>query len=161
DALKWLDEIAADESVRGAIIVGLGGTGKTALIHHWVHKRRGYAARASAAALDWTFDDRHDTAQLIETLIGLGSSALRWAPPRGVTRLEAVNDLITTRRLLLVLDGVERLQSTTDSAALGSLIDETLRQLLLAAVRPGGSSLVVVTSRLPIVDIESALGRSA
>jgi hypothetical protein len=152
DALDWLDDAAADASVRVASIVGMGGIGKTALAAYWIRKRRGTMARPCSAVLYWTFNERRNTAALLDAIGELASGG-------GETDRLKATEILQTQPLLLVLDGIERLQSTGEADA-GALLDEDLRRLLLAAARPSCNSFVLVTSRVPLTGLEPMLGSS-
>ena len=127
---EWLTRLQAD-GYRGAERV-LG----------WSFYSQGSKERATAADefLDWALaklDVKIDTTS---------------ASAKG----EAIAEALTTRRVLLVLDGVEPLQHGPGPQA-GQLKDQGLRALLrrLAAARPRADhSLIVLTSRLAVADIQ-------
>src|SRR5208282_3000347 len=67
---------------------------------------------------------------------------------------EAIAEALMARRALLVLDGVEPLQHGPGPQA-GQLKDQGLRALLRRfAVSPPGRSLIVLTSRVAVADIQ-------
>lgn len=154
--LALLDAAWDDPATAVVEITAWGGVGKSALVSRWVRSlaARGYPGAERVFA--WSFysqgADRAGSADLFV------ATALRWfgdsEPAEGSAwdRGERLARLVSASRTLLVLDGLEPLQFPPGPRA-GRLKDEMLRALLreLAADNPG---LCVVTTRLPVADIE-------
>ena len=108
----------------------------------WSFYSQGSKERATAADefLDWA----------------LAKLGVKLETTRASVKGEAIAEALMTRRALLVLDGVEPLQHGPGSQA-GQLKDQGLRALLrrFAAAPPtAGHSLIVLTSRLAVADIQ-------
>jgi tetratricopeptide (TPR) repeat protein len=144
------DEIAALERAWGeqittlVQIIGSGGSGKTALVTTWAQKHKD-----DAPVFAWSFYDQGAIATAdsfftsLLSFLELGANAS--ASPSA--RLELLAKHLAAERLLLILDGLERLQDTG-----GRLVDVQLRNLLQRlAVRNKG--LVVCTSRVPLAEV--------
>ena len=137
-------------------IVAWAGVGKSTLVNHWL---RGMAAkhyRAAELVFGWSFyrqGSSGGTSFADEFL----DAALTWfgdPDPRIGTaweKGERLAKLISHRRTLLVLDGLEPLQNPPGSQE-GRLRERSLEALLkeLAAFNTG---LCVITTRLPVADI--------
>ncbi|MGC2576100.1 MAG: serine/threonine-protein kinase, partial [Terrimicrobiaceae bacterium] len=154
--IAFLDDAWANPDVNVVAIVAWAGVGKSTLINHWL---RGMAAehyRAAELVFGWSFyrqGSSGGTSSADEFL----DAALTWfgdPDPRIGTaweKGERLAKLISHRRTLLVLDGLEPLQNPPGPQE-GRLREPSLQALLkeLAAFNTG---LCVITTRLPVADI--------
>jgi Protein kinase domain/NACHT domain len=154
--IAFLNEAWANPDVNIVTIVAWAGVGKSTLVNHWL---RGMAAehyRAAELVFGWSFyrqGSSAGTASADEFL----DAALSWFgdpnPRMGTAweKGERLAKLISHRRTLLVLDGLEPLQNPPGSQE-GRLRDPSLQALLkeLAAFNTG---LCVITTRLQVADI--------
>ena len=154
--IAFLDDAWANPEVNVVTIVAWAGVGKSTLVNHWL---RGMAAehyRAAELVFGWSFyrqGSSGGTSSADEFL----DAALTWfgdPDPRIGTaweKGERLAKLISHRRTLLVLDGLEPLQNPPGSQE-GRLREPSLQALLkeLAAFNTG---LCVITTRLPVADI--------
>ncbi len=150
------------------VLDAMGGTGKTALVNHFISAMRDRGWLGAEAVYVWSFysqgtdEKRQGSAdQFLENALawfGHDGSALNSQHDKGVRLAE----LIASRRTLLVLDGLEPLQYAAGRAGggkslsgnAGALKEAGLAALLkqLAVENPG---LLIVTSRLKIPDLQS------
>ena len=138
-------------------ILALGGGGKTALLTCWLQHLRSDNWRGARAVFVWDFYDQgvHEGAAsdlffaAALEFFGYAGSDLVSAWEKG----ERLAELIRARRTLLVLDGMERLQSS-DGPEQGRLNDPGIRTLLQELAQ-NHRGLCVVTSRLPLRYLES------
>ena len=154
--ITFLNDAWANPDVNVVTIVAWAGVGKSTLINHWL---RGMAAehyRSAELVFGWSFyrqGSSGGTSSADEFL----DAALTWfgdPDPRIGTaweKGERLAKLISHRRTLLVLDGLEPLQNPPGSQE-GRLREPSLQALLreLAAFNTG---LCVITTRLPVADI--------
>jgi tetratricopeptide (TPR) repeat protein len=142
-------------------IVAMGGTGKTAVVNHWLEGLKNDPAQEWAgldAVFAWSFynqgvTDRYVSSEpffrhAFEFFTGSEPGA---GLPRDMGRRLA--NVLRQRRALLVLDGLEPLQEPPGSGArTGHMMDQGIRSLLyeLATGHPG---LCVITTRLPVADL--------
>ena len=152
----FLNEAWANPDVNVVTIVAWAGVGKSTLVNHWL---RGMAAehyRSAELVYGWSFyrqGSSGGTSSADEFL----DAALSWFgdpdPNMGTPwqKGERLAKLISHRRTLLVLDGLEPLQNPP-GAQEGRLREPSLQALLkeLAAFNAG---LCVITTRLPVADI--------
>ena len=154
--IAFLNDTWANEDVNVVTIVAWGGVGKSTLINHWL---RGMAAehyRAAELVFGWSFY-RQGTSGGTSSADEFLDAALSWFgdpdPNIGTPwqKGERLAKLISHRRTLLVLDGLEPLQNPP-GAQEGRLREPSLQALLkeLAAFNAG---LCVITTRLPVADI--------
>lgn len=145
-------------------IVGWGGSGKTSLLNSWLAgiaaSRYGGAERVYA----WSFDSQANGGQ-IATSDQFIDGALRFfgIEPMATTsvweRCRQLTNLLQQGRNLLILDGLDRLQEPPGGHPGGSLREPVMRMLVreLAAFNNG---LCLITSRLPVADIQPFQGHT-
>ena len=155
-----LDAAWADHGVNILSLVAEGGAGKSALVNEWLTRLRRDNYRGADAVLGWSF-----FSQGSEKRATSADEFLNWALDKlgvkvestsAAAKGEAIAEALTTRRALLVLDGVEPLQHGPGLQE-GQLNDQGLRALLrrFVAEPPDSSSgLIVLTSRLAVADLQ-------
>jgi hypothetical protein len=164
--LTTLTHAWKDQSSRIVALIAWGGSGKSALVNDWL-ARLGMAAYLSAeVVLGWSFYNqgtkkRDSSADpfmswAIEQL-GLDDSV-----SSATAKADALAAALARKRVLLVMDGMEPLQDGP-GPNIGSIKDLGLRTFLRRhAANPAGpiGSLIVVTTRVPISDLDQWNGRS-
>jgi len=154
--IAFLDAAWANRHINVVTIVAWAGVGKSTLVNHWLRRMAAKHYRAAQLVFGWSFyrqGSSGDTSSANEFL----DAALAWfgdPDPRIGTaweKGERLAKLISHRRTLLVLDGLEPLQNPPGPHE-GRLRDPSLQALLreLAAFNAG---LCIITTRLPITDI--------
>jgi serine/threonine protein kinase len=154
--VAFLDAAWTNQKVNIVTIVAWAGVGKSTLINHWL---RGMAAehyRAAQLVFGWSFY-RQGSSGGTSSADEFIEAALTWfgdSDPRIGTaweKGERLAKLISHRRTLLVLDGLEPLQNPPGPQE-GRLREPSLQALVreLAAFSKG---LCVITTRLPIADL--------
>lgn len=144
-------------------LVGMGGMGKTALVEHAI---RTLARRERNGGLFvWSFFDNPRTEELLAQALDYfaindgdrdgdrapGVEPGR-SPPPTLERLHRV--LADGRPHILVLDGLEIVQSPGHGArAYGELEDPIMRRLLSAVARGLGATRALLTSRFALADL--------
>ena len=149
----------SSDEVRAIAVTGLGGIGKTALVSSWL-KSSPEALNTFEHAVFWSFYSDPSPQSLFEYLIQLGMDQLAYRPNDALELSSQAADLVRQSRLLVILDGLEVVQEAKSSDRFGSMTHQSLRQLLTAFPDSDGS-LVVATSRFPLVDLDSEIGRRA
>jgi tetratricopeptide (TPR) repeat protein len=162
EELARMDRWATDPQVAVIGVTAWGGAGKTSLVTHWVTEAGGPARRPGVLGVfGWSFyadpSAEHWAGGLLE-----------WAERdlgivvAGTGRLAAaVLALLRAVPLLLVLDGLERVQEGPAGGEFGRLLDGTLREVLAGACQQRHGGLVLLTSRFPFADLEGFDGGSA
>ena len=151
--LAFLDAAWADPQVNVVTVVAWAGVGKLTLVNHWLRRLAAQRYGSAELVFGWSFyrqGTRGETASADEFL----DAALRWFgdpdPASGTAwqKGERLANLVTHRRTLLVLDGLEPLQEPPGPHE-GRLREPALQALLreLAAFNQG---LCVLTTRLPV-----------
>jgi tetratricopeptide (TPR) repeat protein len=134
-------------------VVAAGGVGKTALVDEALHQ----AAHSDRAGLFvWSFyEDPHTDAFLREAYVYFTGE--KDTPTGGMLeRLQLA--LSGDVPHVLILDGLERVQSEGGPHRRGELEDLQLKRLVRALAGGVGSARALVTSRFPLVDLESWTG---
>jgi serine/threonine protein kinase len=162
--IGFLDAAWANEHVNIVTIVAWAGVGKSTLVNHWLLRMAVEHYRSAHLVFGWSFyrqGSGGETSSADEFL----DTALTWfgdPDPRIGTsweKGERLAKLISHRRTLLVLDGLEPLQNPPGPQE-GRVREPSLQALLrqLAAFNTG---LCVITTRLPVADIADHEGTSA
>jgi serine/threonine protein kinase len=160
----FLDDAWGNQQVNVVTLVAWGGVGKSTLVNHWLRRMAAKHYRSAQLVFGWSFyrqGSSGDTSSANEFL----DAALTWFgdpdPRLGIAweKGERLAKLVGHRRTLLVLDGLEPLQ-TPPGAQEGRLRDPSLQALLreLAAFNKG---LCVITTRMPVADLSDHEGSSA
>jgi tetratricopeptide (TPR) repeat protein len=151
DLKGWLQAPVTPDRVIS--VVAAGGVGKTALVDEALHQ----AAHSDRAGLFvWSFyEDPHTDAFLREAYVYFTGE--KDAPTGGMLeRLQLA--LSGDVPHVLILDGLERVQSEGGPHRRGELEDLQLKRLVRALAGGVGSARALVTSRFPLVDLESWTG---
>ncbi|MGA9996091.1 MAG: TIR domain-containing protein [Pyrinomonadaceae bacterium] len=161
-------------------LIGLGGSGKTALAHEFITSIRSIRLKPDMQLngvlptpdmlFVWSFyDDPNSegfTHSLLDYLLSyVGKAAQNDFRVDAVTKIEEFLLNHLDLRILLVLDGIERVQedgtnsALEDGSVLGELQDKPLRKLLRRLADGIGNIRAVVTSRYPLSDLSNWRGR--
>lgn len=144
----WADPVHPD---RVRSLMAIGGTGKTAVVEQFLKGINTNELRGSV--LVWSFyEDPNTDTFLREANIVFAGEEGEGAGGR-LARLERA--LSGSEPHLLVLDGLERVQSTgTAGHARGDLEDHRLKNLLRAIAGGLGRTRALITSRFKLTDLE-------
>jgi serine/threonine protein kinase len=154
--LAFLDDAWANPGINVVTIVAWAGVGKSALINHWLGQMAVEHYRSAELVFGWSFY-RQGTGKGSSSADEFLDAALTWfgdPNPRIGTaweKGEKLAKLMSHRRTLLVLDGLEPLQNPPGPQE-GRLRVPALQALLreLAAFNTG---LCVITTRIAVADI--------
>ena len=149
--LQKLDAAWQDPRCHVLSIIAAGGAGKSSLVNRWLIELEGRGWAGAEAVFGWSFyrqGAQVDTQASADLFL---ANALAWfgdpSPDIGSAwdKGERLADLIRSKQTLLILDGVEPLQSLPR----GTLRDEGVEALIreLARLNPG---LCLITSRIEI-----------
>jgi len=144
-------------------LVAWGGVGKSALVNKWLSEM-GESYGGAERVLGWSFYSQGAAEGRQVSADQFIAYALEWFGDEDPTagdpwqKGERLSNLIKQQRTLLILDGLEPLQ-TPPPVETGTLKDPALKTLLreLARHNPG---LVVITTRLDVTNLEDSLGHS-
>ena len=162
--LAFLDAAWADSRVNVVSVVAWAGVGKSTLVNHWLRSLAADQYRSADLVFGWSFY-RQGTSVGASSADEFLDASLAWfgdPDPRVGTaweKGERLATLIAHRRTLLVLDGLEPLQSPPGPQE-GRVREPSLQALLreLAAFNAG---LCVITTRLAVADLAQCEGSSA
>ena len=161
DELAKLDRWAADPEVRLIGVTAWGGAGKTALVTEWLARRNGIAARPNVRGLfAWSFYEDASEDAWARALLLWAEDALGVAV-EGDRLAHRVLGLVASTPVILVLDGLERVQDGPGGAAYGRLLGGILRTVMTGLCRMDHGSLTVLTSRFVFADLELFDGTAA
>jgi hypothetical protein len=154
--IAFLDDAWANQRVNVVTIVAWAGVGKSTLVNHWLRRMAARHYHSAELVFGWSFD-REGNGGGVSSAAEFLDAALNWfgdPDPRFGTaweKGERLARLISRRRTLLILDGLESLQNPPGPQE-GRMRDPSLRALLreLAAFSTG---LCVITTRIPVADI--------
>jgi serine/threonine protein kinase/predicted ATPase len=154
--MAFLDAAWANEHVNIVSIVAWAGVGKSTLVNHWLNRMAGEHYRSAQLVFGWSFY-RQGASGATSSADEFLDAALAWfgdPDPRIGTaweKGERLAKLVARRRTLLVLDGLEPLQSPPGRQE-GRLREPSL-QALLRELAAFNSGLCIITTRQPVADI--------
>jgi tetratricopeptide (TPR) repeat protein len=154
---------AWQDGFRGVLaLVGLGGAGKTAVAARFLQELTAAAARPRGLFL-WSFYQEPDAGLFLQRAYHyFGGPAAVAQPARGAGLLHLLREALARGGPhWLVLDGLERVQrqQSAGSPAFGQVEDPLLKGLLTRAAEGMGQTVVLVTSRFPLTDLQPLVGR--
>jgi tetratricopeptide (TPR) repeat protein len=155
--IAFLNDAWANQHINVVTIVAWAGVGKSTLINHWLGGMAAEHYRSAELVFGWSFYRQGTSASTVSSADEFVDTALAWfgdPDPRIGTaweKGERLAKLMSHRRTLLVLDGLEPLQNPPGPQE-GRLREPALQALLreLAAFNTG---LCVITTRMPVADI--------
>jgi tetratricopeptide (TPR) repeat protein len=147
----WLEAAVTPDRVIS--VVAAGGAGKTALVNEALH---GAALSDRAGVFVWSFyEDPHTDAFLRAAYLYFTGD--EDAPTGGMLeRLQMA--LSGDAPHIMILDGLERVQSEGERRMRGELEDLQLKRLVRALAGGVGNARALVTSRFPLVDLANWTG---
>ncbi|MFT3891789.1 MAG: TIR domain-containing protein [Anaerolineales bacterium] len=165
DRLKQLDDAWNNQDINVLSLVAWGGVGKTALVNKWLSNLAKDNYRGAERVYGWSFYSQGAAEGRQVSADQFIAAALTWFgdpdPTAGSPwdKGERLAEYIKKQRTLLILDGLEPLQSPPPVET-GKIKDPGLTSLLreLARQNPG---LVVISTRLPVDDLKDFIGSTA
>ena len=163
--LALLDEAWASPSTQVAFIVAQGGAGKSALVNTWLSRMRDLDYLGAKKVFAWSFYSQGTKENLVSA-DPFVSAAVAWLGGEGIAvsvnpseRGHQLAELIRRRKMLLVLDGIEPLQYPLNAPHVGGqFTDESIRALLADLAEPGWKGLCLITTRVPLTDLDRFAG---
>jgi tetratricopeptide (TPR) repeat protein len=155
--LELLDEAWQSDGTHVVSLVAWGGVGKSTLVNKWLERMADDDYRGARRVYAWSFYSQ-GTGERVASADLFISEALNWFgdpdPTEGSPwdKGQRLADLIRQEKTLLLLDGLEPLQSPLEVER-GKVKDPALAMLLaeLARHNPG---LCVITTRETVADLE-------
>ena len=159
EEIDRLNRWVADSSVAVIGVSAVGGTGKTALLGHWLKKTSDWKSRPFVGLFAWSFYQNPSAVAFMEGLIEWSQEALRVLKPGQKLKLaSAALSILKSKPMLIVLDGLEVVQEGQDGERFGQFLDWNLRELLSGLCEGRCDSIAVLTSRFTFADLERFLG---
>jgi hypothetical protein len=157
--IECLNRWVKDQSVKIVAVSAVGGTGKTSLVGHWLQKTTGWNSRQFIGLFAWSFyQDRSSSQFILEFLKWSGKALGESGPRESIDHIENALRVLQKHSIVVVLDGLEVIQTGDDDISYGSFLDDSLRTFLGSYCQRNGSSLIVLTSRFVFADLERYLG---
>lgn len=158
----WAPADSAAPPVRVLAFTAHGGVGKSTLVNHWLGEMRRDGFRGARQVFGWSFYSQGVRAQTTASSDLFISAALRFfgdADPSAGSAWDKgrrLAHLVGSRRALLVLDGLEPLQSG-QAFDHGKLRDPAMESLLRGLARES-AGLCLVTTREALPDLAGRPG---
>jgi hypothetical protein len=166
DELKLLDEAwdsqAKNSPVRVLAFTAHGGVGKSTLVNHWLEEMMRDNYRGATSVFGWSFFSQGVKDQTSASADNFIDAALRFFgdidPSAGSPwdKGARLAGLIGRQRALLVLDGMEPLQSAYEFER-GKVRDPALESMLRGLARHS-EGLCLITTREPLPDLSERPG---
>lgn len=155
--LKQLDEIWEFQNVNVISLVAWGGVGKSTLINKWLERLASDNYRWARRVYGWSFYSQ-GTGERVTSADQFIAAALQWFgdpdPTKGSPwdKGERLAELVRQQKTLLILDGMEPLQSDFEN---GKIKDPGLA-VLVAELARKNNGLCVITTRELVADLQEA-----
>jgi tetratricopeptide (TPR) repeat protein len=159
DALRQ----AKQNHFRGVMaLVGLGGSGKTALAARFLEELlRSEAEPTFHGVFVWSFYQEPDAGLFLQQAYEYFSLEAEPTPAKGAGLIHLLHAALEQGGPnFLLLDGLERVQQQESTGNYGRVDDPLLRSLLIRITEGLGKTTVLVTSRFPLTDLESVSGEA-
>ena len=162
--LQLLDSAwtSAEDATRIVAFTANGGVGKSTLVNHWLREMQRDHFRGATRVFGWSFYSQGAREEGMASADTFIDAALRFFGDADATagspwdKGERLAGLVSAQRALLVLDGLESLQSG-HAFDRGTLRDPALHTLLRGLARRA-DGLCVVTTREPLPDLDGFAG---
>jgi len=157
--LQQLDEIWESQNVNVISLVAWGGVGKSALVNKWLERLGADNYRGARRVYGWSFYSQ-GTGERVTSADQFIAAALEWFgdpdPTKGSPwdKGERLAELVRQQKTLLILDGMEPLQSNL-AFEHGNIKDPGLA-VLVAELARKNNGLCVITTREPVADLQEA-----
>jgi tetratricopeptide (TPR) repeat protein len=154
--LELLDKAWESEDANVVSLVAWGGVGKSTLVNKWLERMAEDNFCGARRVFGWTFHSQ-GAGERVTSADLFFSEALSWFgdpdPQQGSPwdKGQRLADLVRAQKTLLVLDGMEPLQSAIDVER-GKIKDPALAVLLTRLAR-NNNGLCVITTREPAPDL--------
>jgi tetratricopeptide (TPR) repeat protein len=155
--LRELDAAWDDPKTNIVSFIAWGGVGKSALVNHWLASMATQDYGGAERVFGWSFYSQGTKGRTASADIFIDKALREFGDPNpteGSAREkgERLAGLVKAKRTLLILDGLEPLQHPPGPLG-GALKDQSMQALVrdLCAQNPG---LCVISSRLPLADLE-------
>ena len=155
--LRILNEAWESEDTNILSFVAYGGVGKSTLVNKWLEKMRWDNYRGAEKVFGWSFYSQ-GTGERVTSADKFISEALEWFgdpdPKKGSLwdKGQRLADLIRKEKTLLILDGLEPLQSGYDYEK-GKIKDPAL-SILVTQLERNNNGLCVITTREKVAELE-------
>lgn len=134
-------------------LIGLGGEGKSSIVRQWLSKLiSDYRKSEVQSFLWWNFYHEKEIDNFLnEALMHFSHNKIN-LNIQMEDKVRQLAGILISRKILLILDGFEVLQHR-DENKLGKIIDNNLADFLKFCTGDLLQSLVIITSRFPIIDL--------
>jgi tetratricopeptide (TPR) repeat protein len=155
--LELLDEAWGSDGTHIVSLVAWGGVGKSTLVNKWLERMAASGYRGARRVYAWSFYSQGSGERVASADLFI-AEALTWFgdpdPTQGSPwdKGQRLADLVRQEKTLLLLDGLEPLQSGLDYER-GKVKDPALA-MLLAELARHNSGLCVITTREAVADLE-------
>ncbi len=156
---KLLQEITSDwidSHIRVSGLIGFGGEGKSSLARQWVDDLIANKSLPQPEGIFWWgFYERRSVDEFFDgalAYLGGGKIDPRKIPSSNL-KAQIIGAMLGAGRFLFVLDGLEVLQHQ-DGDMYGSILSPDLKTFLELFASPDHGSFCLVTSRVPLMDLE-------
>ena len=156
--MEALNAAWKNPSCRIVQVVAQGGEGKTALVAQWRNQLNANGWRGSKCAFDWSFHSQGGGCRRAVSTDQFFDAILRWLgekePERwqGAAKGAHTAALLSERRALLILDGLEPFQLLSKMPVGGNFTDLALESLL-CNLTTAKSGRCIITTRLAVSEL--------
>ncbi len=155
--LDWLDSAWDERKLRVVALVAWGGMGKSTLVNKWLERLKADGYRAARRVFGWSFYSQGTSERATSADLFIATALEFFGDPNPKegspwSKGERLAELVRRDRNLLILDGLEPLQSPTEE---GRVKDPALATLLARLARSGAGTpaLCVISTRESLGDL--------